>query len=100
MSSPSASLQAFVRRGGVLNGQRLIFAVLAVVLLLFYFSSSSASHRSADASRLAPSPDPGRDIIADELPKDPEPPSLADKFFDYLGATRDPASSSAAAPAT
>jgi hypothetical protein len=99
MSSPSASLQAFLRRGGVLSGQRLIFAVLAVILLLFYFSSSSASHH-ADASRLAPPKDPGRDIIADELRKDPEPPSLADQLFDYLGANRDRPSSSAAAPAT
>ena len=47
-----------MRRGGILNGQRLIFAVLAVVVLLFYFSSSSAFHRSADVSRLAPSQHP------------------------------------------
>lgn len=103
MSVPSASLQAFVRRGGVLQGQRLIFAVVAVVLLLFYFSSSSVSHRGADAShRLTPAsgPAPGdRDIIAEELRKEPEPESLADKFFDYL--VRQPAKSSksAAAPA-
>jgi hypothetical protein len=67
MSSPSASLQAFLRRGGVFSGQRLIFAALAVVLLLFYFSSSSAYHRSADAARLSPASGPARDAIADDL---------------------------------
>jgi hypothetical protein len=90
------SLQALLRRGGVLHGPRLIVTILAVFILIFYFSSPDSGSPPTDLSRRPiPASDPssgGTDIIqeATKEHEKEEDESLSDKFFEYLGHHKSP----------
>jgi hypothetical protein len=99
-------IQSLLRRGGVLQGPRLIAAILVVIVFFFYIASPS--QEPADISgRPIPAPGygsqhGGKDIVQEVTDKQREKDqdSLSNKFFDYLGSHKRPKPSPSAAAAT
>jgi hypothetical protein len=83
------TVQAMFRRGGILQGPRLIASILAVLIFLLYFSAPVA--REIDTSNW---PVPYKssstnlessEVAAEHVQKDRDSESLSDKFYDFVG---------------
>ncbi|KAF2664160.1 hypothetical protein BT63DRAFT_102398 [Microthyrium microscopicum] len=93
----AASIHALLRRGGVLQGPRLIAAILVGVLLIFYLSAPSPA--AADYKNPVGHQQPvhdlgGKDIVQEATTsqiREKDADTVSDKFFNYLGHHRDPA---------